>query len=244
MPPAVRIVLVEPSHPGNIGSAARAMKTMGLADLVLVNPKIFPSAEATALAAGAADVLTSARVVSSLAEAIADCGYIAATTSRPRTHYWEILSPRDFAERVATLPAATPTAILFGSERYGLASEDLQCCNVIVNIPANPAYMSLNLAMAVQVLSYELAVARERPSSQIQMEIALAPASELQRLYAHIEQVLALVDFPDRTGGGHLMARVRRLFNRAMLDQNEVNILRGMLTAIEGRRRAAGAPKP
>jgi TrmH family RNA methyltransferase len=243
MSSAVRIVLVEPSHPGNIGSAARAMKTMGLADLVLVNPKIFPSAEAMALAAGAVDVLTRARVVSTLAEAVADCGFIAATTSRPRTHYWEVLTPRDFAERVTALAASTRTAILFGSERYGLASEDLQCCNVIVSIPANPAYLSLNLAMAVQILTYEVAVAQGRPSSQIQMEMALAPAAELQRLYEHMEQILGLVDFPDRTGGGHLMTRLRRLFNRAALDQNEVNILRGVLTAIEGKRRPAGAPK-
>jgi TrmH family RNA methyltransferase len=236
----VRIVLVDPSHPGNIGSAARAMKTMGLDDLVLVRPKSFPHVEATMLAAGADDLLMRARVVGSVGEAVADCGFIAATTSRPRTHYWEILTPRDLAQRSLTLPDSTQIAILFGSERYGLANEDLQCCHVIVNIDANPEYPSLNLAMAVQVLSYEFRLARDAPASQVQLEMTLAPAAELERLYAHIEQVLQLIDFPDRTSGGHLMARLRRLLNRAVLDQNEVNILRGILTAIEGRRRPAG----
>jgi TrmH family RNA methyltransferase len=236
----VRIVLVDPSHPGNIGSAARAMKTMGLDDLVLVRPKSFPHVEATTLAAGADDLLTRARVVGSVAEAVADCGFIAATTSRPRTHYWEILTPRDLAVRRTTLPDSTQMAVLFGSERYGLANEDLQCCHVIVNIPANPEYPSLNLAMAVQVLAYELRLAQESPASHTQLEMTLAPAAELERLYVHLEQILQLIDFPDRTSGGHLMARLRRLLNRAVLDQNEVNILRGILTAIEGRRRPAG----
>jgi TrmH family RNA methyltransferase len=243
MTAAIRIVLVDPSHPGNVGSVARAMKTMGLDDLTLVRPKSFPHADATALAAGAGDLLARARVVDTVPAAVADCGVIAATTSRPRSHYWEILTPRDMAARVIALPGSERVALLFGSERYGLATEELQRCNVLINIPANPHYCSLNLAMAVQILSYELWLAREQPASRMQTEMALASATELERLYEHLQQVLTEVDFQDRTGGGHLMTRIRRLFNRAQLDQNEVNILRGILTAVQGKRRTAGAER-
>jgi TrmH family RNA methyltransferase len=230
----VRIVLIEPSHPGNIGSVARAMKNMALSELVLVRPRAFPHAEANALAAGADDILTGARIVDTVAEALADCGYIAGTTSRPRSYYWEFTTPRDVAGRIAELPEENRAALLFGSERYGLATDDLQYCNVLVRIPANPDYCSLNLAMSVQLLAYELFMARENPRSHIQLELPLAASADVEHFYAHLHQVLNEIDFEDRTG--HLMERLRRLFNRAQLDRNELNILRGILSAVQGRR--------
>ena len=230
----VRIVLIDPSHPGNIGSVARAMKNMSITDLVLVRPRSFPHAESNALAAGADDILANARVVSTVSEAVADCGFIAGTTSRPRSYYWEFTTPRDIAGRIAALPAKDGCALLFGSEKYGLGTDDLQYCNVLVRIPANPEYCSLNLAMAVQLLTYELFMAREQPQSQVQLEQPLAPAGEVEYFYQHLHEVLNEIDFADRTG--HLMERLRRLFNRAHMDRNELNILRGILSAVQGRR--------
>jgi TrmH family RNA methyltransferase len=230
----VRIVLIDPSHPGNIGSVARAMKNMALSDLVLVRPRAFPHAEASALAAGADDILAGARVVDSVTEAIADCAFIAGTTSRQRSYYWEFTTPRDVAGRIVALPEENRAALLFGSERYGLATEDLNHCNVLVRIPANPEYCSLNLAMSVQLAAYEIFMAREQPHSQMQLEMALAPSGDVEHFYAHLLEVLNEINFEDRTG--HLMERLRRLFNRAQLDRNELNILRGILSAVQGRR--------
>jgi tRNA (cytidine32/uridine32-2'-O)-methyltransferase len=230
----VRIVLIDPSHPGNIGSVARAMKNMALTDLVLVRPRSFPHPEADALAAGADDVLRRARIVASVAEAIGDCGFIAGTTSRPRSYYWEFTTPRDVAGRIGDLSGENRAALLFGSERYGLATEDLNHCNVLVRIPANPEYCSLNLAMSVQLLAYELFLERERPQSRTQLELPLAASSDVEHFYGHLLEVLREIDFDDRTG--HLMERLRRLFNRAQLDRNELNILRGILSAVQGRR--------
>lgn len=230
----VRIVLIDPSHPGNIGSVARAMKNMALADLVLVRPRSFPHPESTALAAGADDILASARVVESVEQAVADCAFIAGTTSRPRSYYWEFTTPRDVAGRIVALQPETRAALLFGSERYGLATEDLKLCNVLVRIPANPEYCSLNLAMSVQLAAYEIFMARQQPQSHTQLEMALAPSADVEHFYAHLHEVLNEIDFADRTG--HLMERLRRLFNRAQLDRNELNILRGILSAVQGRR--------
>jgi TrmH family RNA methyltransferase len=230
----VRIVLIDPSHPGNIGSVARAMKNMALSDLVLVRPRSFPHAEANALAAGADDILAGARIVPSVAEAISDCAFIAGTTSRPRSYYWEFTTPREVAGRIVALPEENRVALLFGSERYGLATEDLNHCNVLVRIPANPEYCSLNLAMSVQLAAYEIFMAREQPQSHTQLEMPLAPSGDVEHFYAHLHQVLNEIDFEDRTG--HLMERLRRLFNRAQLDRNELNIMRGILSAVQGRR--------
>jgi TrmH family RNA methyltransferase len=227
----VRIVLVDPRHPGNIGSVARAMKTMALEDLVLVRPRAFPHEEAVTLSAGAEDVLSRARVVDTLAEAIADCAFVAGTTARPRTYHWEFLTPRETGLRVAALESTERAALLFGSERFGLASEDLDHCNVLVRIPANPEYSSLNLAMSVQILAYELLMGRDSPSSHVQIEQPLASSADMEHFYVHIERVFDLVEFEDRTG--YLMERVRRLFNRAQVDANEMNILRGFLSAAE-----------
>ncbi len=237
----VRIVLIEPSHPGNIGSVARAMKNMALDELVLVRPRSFPHAEANALAAGADDILCGARVVGTTAEAVGDCGFIAGTTSRPRSYYWEFTTPRDVAGRIVGLHGENRAALLFGSERYGLANEDLQYCNVLVRIPANPGYCSLNLAMSVLLLAYEILMAREQPESRVQLELPLAASSDVEHFFAHLNRVLEEIDFGDRTG--HLMERLRRLFNRAQLDRNELNIMRGILSAVQGRR-AASARRP
>ena len=218
------------------------MKNMALSDLVLVRPRAFPHAEAVALAAGADDILANARIVGSVAEAIADCAFIAGTTSRPRSYYWEFTTPREVAGRIVALPQESRAALLFGSERYGLATEDLNHCNVLVRIPANPEYCSLNLAMSVQLTAYEIFLAREQPESHTQLEVALAPAGDVEHFYAHLHQVLNDIDFDDRTG--HLMERLRRLFNRAQLDRNELNIMRGILSAVQGRRgQSAQRPK-
>jgi TrmH family RNA methyltransferase len=243
VPAPIRIVLVDTTHPGNIGAVARAMKNMALDDLALVRPASFPHAEATARASGASDVLMNARVCGTLHEAIADCGLIVGATARPRQQHWTVLEPRAAAPRLWRESARVPAAVLFGSERVGLSNEELEKCQWLLRIPANPAYESLNLAAAAQVLCYELYVARERAPPSAVREVPLATVSEMQRLYEHLEEVMTEVGFHDRTESGmHLMGRMRRLLNRAEPDQNEVNILRGLLTAIQGRRRRAGQP--
>jgi TrmH family RNA methyltransferase len=242
---SIRIVLVGTSHPGNIGSAARAMKTMGLESLYLVAPERYPSPEATALAAGADDVLQNAVVVPDVSSAIADCGLVVGTTARNRHLTWRIVEPREAALEVAAASQAGTVAILFGAERSGLHNDDLQLCHTLLTIPTGSAYTSLNLAMAVQVVTYEVCLAlRARGTAVTRGEgpVPLASASDMEKFYGHLEQVLDEIDFKDRTGSGHLMARLRRLFQRTILDQNEMNILRGILTAVQGKRRRAGEP--
>jgi TrmH family RNA methyltransferase len=242
---SIRIVLVGTSHPGNIGSAARAMKTMGLESLYLVAPERFPALEATALAAGADDVLANARVVPDVSSAIADCGLVVGTTARGRHLSWRIVEPREAAAEVAAAAPSGEVAILFGAERTGLHNDDLQLCHTLLTIPTGTAYTSLNLAMAVQVVAYEVCLAmraRGAVSARNEGPVPLASAGDMEKFYGHLEQVLDEVNFKDRTGSGHLMARLRRLFQRTILDQNEMNILRGILTAVQGRRRRAGEP--
>jgi TrmH family RNA methyltransferase len=238
-------VLVEPSHPGNIGAVARAMKNMAIEELVLVRPKQFPHPDATARASGADDVLANARVVDSLAEAIADCGFVAATTSRDRDQNFRVVDVREAAERIVSEARRSPAAVLFGAERTGLTNEDLDASHALIRIPANEAYLSLNLAMAVQLVTYELF--RARGGAKVVALPASAPLAtpdDMDRLYVHLAQVMEEVDFRDRTQSGtNLMARIRRFLQRAELDQNEVNILRGLLTAVQKRRRHAGAPR-
>jgi TrmH family RNA methyltransferase len=240
--PDIRIVLVQPSHPGNIGAVARAMKNMALTQLVLVKPKQFPHSDALARASGADDVLAAARVVDTVHEALAGCGFIAATTSRERDQRFRVLDVRDAAPRLIAESLRGPAAVLFGAERTGLTNEDLEVAHILMRIPANEAYLSLNLAMAVQVVTYELFRAGKASTPDtIELTVPLASPEELQRLYVHLEQVLNEIDFRDRTQSGtHLMARIRRFLQRAELDQNEVNILRGFLTAVQSRRRPAG----
>jgi len=238
----IRVVLVNPTHPGNIGAAARAMKNMGLRELHLVNPAMFPDAAATMRASNAADVLDAARVHDEFEAAIRDCSLVVGTSARQRHLPWNLVEPRDCAPRIAASARDSAVAIVFGAERTGLTNEELARCNLLMSIPTDPAYSSLNLGMAVQVVAYELWLAmRAGAPPPPEPAVPLATAEELLRLYAHIEEVLELIDFRDRTGGGHLMARIRRLFNRAQVDQNEMNILRGILTAVQARRRTAGS---
>jgi TrmH family RNA methyltransferase len=243
--PDIRIVLVSPSHPGNIGAVARAMKNMALEELVLVKPRQFPHPDAAARASAGNDVLARARVVDSLAAALEGCGLVAATTSRDRDQYFRVLDVREAAARIVSAAQRSPAAVVFGAERSGLSNEELECAHILIRIPGNPAYPSLNLAMAVQLTAYELWRARSdcaTPATPGTPPAApLASAQELQRLYAHFAEVLDEIDFHDRTQSGtHLMSRIRRLLQRAELDQNEVNILRGILTAVQSRRRHAG----
>jgi TrmH family RNA methyltransferase len=240
----IRIVLVDPNHPGNIGAAARAMKNMGLKELHLVRPNLFPSDEATARAAGADDVLQAAWVHEEFESAIADCGLVVGTSSRQRYLPWDLVEPRECAPQIVQAAQIGNVAVVFGSERFGMTNEELARCNLLVTIPTQSEYASLNLAMAVQVLAYEISLAM-RPGAPPPppREVPFATAAEMTRLYKHIEDVLELIEFRDRTGGGYLMARIRRLFNRAQLDQNEMNILRGILTAVQARRRTAKRPE-
>ena len=242
---SISIVLAGTSHPGNIGSAARAMKTMGLTDLRLVAPERYPAAEATAMAAGADDVLASASVHATMDEAVADCGLIVGTTARARHLPWRIVEPREAAREVVAAARDGRVAVLFGAERTGLTNEDIERCQLLVSIPTGSSYGSLNLAMAVQVIAYELLLAgRDEHAAALSRGVPLASAVEMEKFYRHLAAVMDEVGFRDRNGDGHLMSRVRRLFNRAVLDQNEVNILRGILTAVQGRRRRAGDPHP
>jgi TrmH family RNA methyltransferase len=243
---------VAPSHPGNIGAVARAMMNMDLTELVLVRPEAFPHPEATARAAGAEAVLAAARVVDTVAEAIAESGFVVATTARERDQNFRVLDVREAAGRVVLEAQRAPVALLFGTERTGLRNEDLEASHILLRIPASRNYASLNLAMAVQLVSYEIFRARGMPGAAgvqppHQDVVPLATPPQMRQLYAHLEQVLEDVNFRDRTRAGtHLMTRIRRFLQRAELDQNEANILRGILTAIQDRRRTAGsaaAPK-
>jgi tRNA (cytidine32/uridine32-2'-O)-methyltransferase len=237
---SIRIVLVDPHHPGNVGATARAMKNMGLRELHLVRPKLFPHAEATARASGADDILATAHVHEEFESAIADCGLVVGTSARQRHLPWDLVEPRECAARIVQDAKHGEVAVVFGSERFGLTNLELARCNLLVTIPTSSEYSSLNLGMAVQVISYEIWLAmRPGVPAAPPREVPLASAQEMTRLYAHIETVLEEIDFRDRTGGGHLMARIRRLFNRAQLDQNEMNILRGILTAVQAKRRPA-----
>jgi TrmH family RNA methyltransferase len=241
----IRIVLVAPSHPGNIGAVARAMKNMGLERLVLVNPRQFPDPEASARASGADDVLAAAQVVESLPAALSGCGFVAATTSRDRDQYFRVADVRDAAARIRSEALRSPAAVVFGAERTGLTNEELESAHLLIRIPASPVYPSLNLAMAVQLVAYELfrAAGVTAPASA-PLAAPLASAEEMQLLYAHFAAVLDEIDFRDRTASGtHLMNRIRRFLQRAELDHNEANILRGILTAVQNRRRTAGGAR-
>jgi TrmH family RNA methyltransferase len=243
----IRVVLVETSHPGNIGAVARAMKNMGLSKLVLVRPRSFPDPEATARASGGADVLADARVVQDLAAAIADCGLVVATTARDRDPNIRVLDVRDAAVRAVEEAARGPVALLFGNERTGLTNDELASAHLLLRIPANPQYSSLNLAMAVQLITYEVYRARgavHRSADAVTEAVPLATGAEMERLYTHLAQVLEEIGFRDRTTSGrNLMDRIRRFLNRAEPDQNEANIVRGILTAVQQKRRTAG-PRP
>ena len=230
----LRVVLVEPSHPGNIGGAARAMKTMGLSDLALVRPKRFPDPQAEWRAASAVDVLDAVRVVDSLDDAIADCALVAGTSARSRRIPWPTLEVADFAAQVASEGlGGKPAAILFGREVNGLTNDELRRCNWHVVIPANPAYSSLNLAMAVQVVCYELRKALHAAERPPGWDRPLASVAQMAGFYEHLERVLVDVEFQTANTPQQAMTRLRRLFGRIGVDETEVAILRGVLTHVE-----------
>ncbi|MCD6039173.1 MAG: trmJ [Gammaproteobacteria bacterium] len=230
----IRIVLVNTSHPGNIGAAARAMKTMGLEALYLVSPQLFPHPKATEMATGASDVLENAIRVETLAEAIADCHLIVGTSARSRTIPWPMLSPREFAEKAIQEAGTAKVAVIFGREQSGLTNEELHCCHFHLQIPCNPTYTSLNIAAAVQVIAYELRMASlEEGKTQAEWDYPFATAAEAQGFYEHLERMLIAVDFLNPKVPRQLMTRLKRLFHRARPDTMEINILRGILGAID-----------
>jgi tRNA (cytidine32/uridine32-2'-O)-methyltransferase len=235
----VRIVLVETSHPGNIGAAARAMKTMGLSDLALVAPKEFPSPEADARASGADDILAAARVYVRLEDAIRDRSLVVGASARLRSLPWPTIDPRQCAARVFSGGHAAGAAIVMGPEQSGLTNQQMGLCQLLVNIPTTD-FSSLNVAMAVQVICYELRMAALRPaqSAETLREDALATAGELDGFHAHLERVLLDAGFIKNDHPEKLKLRLRRLFQRAALDRTEVNILRGMLAALDPRRKS------
>lgn len=234
----IRIVLVRPTHPGNIGGTARAMKNMGLDRLCLVSPERFPDDEAEARAADASNVLSGALVFDTLEAAVGDCVLTIGTSSRARRIGWPTLTPNECAERLVATQSTGPVALLFGQERTGLTNEELDRCHAVVSIPVSPAYPSLNLVCAVQILAYEILQAFQRSDGALARGAAaeeLAPATreELDRFYEHLERVLVRIGFLDPANPRLLMRRLTRLFNRAEPVQSELNILRGILTAVE-----------
>lgn len=234
----IRIVLVDTSHPGNIGAAARGMKNMFLERLYLVRPKHYPNAEATARASGADDVLAAAKVCQTLDEALAGCGLVLGMSARLRKLPWPQLDARAGARLAVAESARTEVALVFGNEHSGLTNEELERCNYLVHVPANPAYSSLNLGAAVQVIAYEVMMAeREREEGGPRVSEATEPASanELELFYEHLQRMLTEVGFLDPGNPRHLMRRMRRLFGRARVDKNEMNILRGILSAVDAR---------
>ncbi len=234
----VRLVLVGTTHPGNIGASARAMKTMGLRQLVLVQPQRYPCVEATAMASGADDVLHGARVVDDFDQAVGDCVLVMGASARRRGLSCPELDPRSAAGLLLEMAVRAPVALVFGRESSGLSNEELDRCHYMVRIPANPDYSSLNLAAAVQVLAYELRMAALLPHAGVPPDSLPAPAEELERFYGHLQEVLLETGFLDPANPRHLMRRLRRLFNRARPDQNEINILRGMLSSVQDQRRS------
>ena len=232
----VRIVLSHTSHPGNIGAAARAMKTMGLDALYLINPKLFPDKEAEARAAGAWDVLNTAKVCSSLDEALSGTVLAAAITARARDLSHEVFDSRQGAQELCNHARQHPVALVFGTEMSGLTTLEVSKCQMIVHIPANPDYSSLNLASAVQVMAYELRMVLPKIEHLPQPMNVPASFDEIELFFRHLEQSMIDSGFLDPQEPKRLLQRMRRLFARTRLEKEEVNILRGILSALEKRR--------
>jgi len=244
----IRIVLVNTTHPGNIGAAARAMKNMGLSKLYIVEPKTFPSEEANWRAGHALDVLESAKVTENLESAIEGCGLVIGTSARERKIPWPLLNPRACANTVAEEVDQTEVAIVFGREDRGLTNEELQMCNLHLNIPTNAEYSSLNLAQAVQVVCYELRMrlvgdGLDQPITEIEQtqavpdamrdwDVKLADAPMLNHMFEHLEQTLIEIEFLDPEAQRQVMTRFRRLFTRVRMDEMEVQMMRGMLKRV------------
>lgn len=227
----IRVVLCQTSHPGNIGSAARAMKTMGLKHLFLVNPLHFPDPQATSLSTGAADLLESATVCNSLSEALSGCALAIGMSARKRQISHELVNVRIAASRAASTAAHQPVALVFGTEMSGLSNAELDCCQLLAMIPANPEYTSLNLAAAVQVMSYEIRMAVLEDAANISAApTELATNEALEGFYAHLEDTLIKIGYLNPSAPKKLSERIRRIYSRAKLEKEEVNLLRGILT--------------
>ncbi len=230
----IRIVLVNTSHPGNIGGVARAMKNMGLTRLYLVAPRDYPNEQARGRAVAATDILDAAVVVPTLEAAIGDCQFVVGTSARERHIPWPLLDARQCAEHMARASSHEQVAVLFGREDRGLTNEELQLCNLRLNIPTSQSYSSLNLAMAVQIVAYELRMQLASPAApfagQENWDAPFASHDNIERFYTHLEATLVDVEFLDPAAPRQLMSRLRRLYSRVRLDEMEVNILRGILT--------------
>jgi tRNA (cytidine32/uridine32-2'-O)-methyltransferase len=247
----IRVVLVGTSHPGNIGGAARAMKNMGLSRLVLVDPLVFPHHEADARASGASDILENAQVVATLEDALVGCNLVLGTSARDRRIPWPLLDPRESGVMAAEQAGqGAEVALVFGREYAGLTNEELQRCHYHVHIPSDPGFSSLNLAAAVQVLSYEVRMswlaAQGQPTKVEKYEVTsvrsadLATMDEMEGFYGHLEATLVAIGFLDPEKPRHLMARLRRLYGRSDVNRSELSILRGILT--ETQKAARGEP--
>ena len=233
---SIRFVLVGTTHPGNIGAVARAMKNMGLSTLYLVTPKHYPSAEATARASGADDLLGAAIVCDSVQEAIADCHLVIGASVRSRTISWPEITAQECPGKIRDLAPGGKTAILFGREHSGLTNTELDCCHFLMKITCNPAFSSLNLAAAAQIIAYELFIQLENSPIPPPTTEPLAKADQLERFYHHLFQTMQEVGFIHPDKSRTIMRRLRRLFNRTRLEAKEVGMLRGILSAIQGKR--------
>ncbi len=237
----IRIILVEPSHPGNIGAVARAMKTMCLERLYLIKPKYFPHAEATARASGADDILAKAILCASLSQAVKGCSLVFATSARKRSLRWPQLTPRECAHQAILEVQRGEVGVVFGREQSGLSNVELDICHAMVSIPCNPRYSSLNLAAALQIVCYELLLAREDPRAKAAIDDVPikddipAEIEQVEQYYEHLERTLITLGFLNPHHPKHLMRRLRRLFNRSRLSWKEIKILRGILTSVEKR---------
>ncbi len=234
----IRVVLVNTSHPGNIGGAARAMKNMGISQFYLVEPKEYPADKAVWRAAGAQDILESAVVVETLDEAVADCGLVVGTSARERRIPWPLVTPRECGERAIAEAQHHDVAIVFGREDRGLTNEELHKCNYHVHIPSNPEYSSLNLGAAVQVLCYEVRMAwmtaKEGKLPHFDdWDQPPADHKALELYYEHLQETLEQLSFLEPGNPRQTMTRLRRLYSRVRLDQMELSILRGVLTSIQ-----------
>ena len=236
----IKIVLVETTHPGNIGAVARAMKNMAMANLWLVSPKIFPSAEATSRASGADDVLAKATICKSLQEAIADCQIVIGASARCRTISWPEMTPRECAEHVVPNGSDNKIAIIFGRENSGLKNHELDLCHFLLRIPCNSEYSSLNIAAAVQVVCYELFVRADLHESVVigdRGKIPKARAMQMESFYMHLYQALTDIGFMHPDKSKSIMRRLRRIYNRVQLDTKELDILRGILRMSQDNQR-------
>ncbi len=238
----IRVVLVETSHPGNIGAVARAMKNMGLSQLVLVNPKEFPSQVASARASSAGDILDRARVVNSLDEALEGTKRVFGASARLRKVAWPQLDVRETAQlALESTLAGDEVALVFGREDSGLSNAELDKCHYLSHIPSNPAYCSLNISAAVQVFAYECLMAAEVASIyQKKDRTKLANTEQMEGFYHHLFQALQDIEFLDPDKNDRFMRRMRRLFNRAQLDVKEIDILRGILAAAQRKALSSG----